>query len=225
MKILITCITLSFTFVSAIAQQTYTIKTVDVLTEKPIDSVAIYLRGQEITSSNAMGFFQVTANQGDSLIFVHSRYEQTLLLLPGQTRFLVSLKKKPEHLEFSGGVVEYFRYLQAHLIYPFKAIKNKSVASVYVEFTVNEKGKAEIKNIHGDDKDYFTAACQKAYNTIPADWNPDYQGKTFIQPIVFLIQGMDEVPDKELPEYINPDFTFAKITVKTFSSTRIQTIR
>ena len=95
---------------------------------------------------------------------------------------------------FDGGRDAFYKFLSENLIYPKSAIENKITGKVYIQFTVNKKGKLrDFKILKGIEKspdcnNEAMRVLKKMPNWIPASLNNKNVSSVFTLPISFQLQ-------------------------------------
>jgi len=71
-----------------------TVKVVDAETQRPVKDARVVIRGTNIeTSTNILGFIQLTIDTQDTLLIVHPEYELGQIKVPNANNFQISLTK------------------------------------------------------------------------------------------------------------------------------------
>jgi hypothetical protein len=91
-----------FTALTTFSQRQITVRVVDNETKKALKDVVVRIEGTEIvTTTNSMGYFQLTIDSIKSLIITSPEYDTSRLTVPAADKFQISLAKfsvPPENL-------------------------------------------------------------------------------------------------------------------------------
>ena len=93
-------ITILFSSLVAFSQRTVTGRVVDKTTKKPLANATVRLFPTTIkTSTNVLGYFQMTITTLDSLLIQYPGYLSVMLKVPQKNSFQVSMQKRKEEIE------------------------------------------------------------------------------------------------------------------------------
>ncbi|MBK8954551.1 MAG: M56 family metallopeptidase [Saprospiraceae bacterium] len=79
--------------------------------------------------------------------------------------------KAEKEPSFPGGVSELIKFISKHLKYPEAARKKGIETTCYVELKIHQDGRAEIKNLKGNQHEHFTACIEEIVGQMPK-WIP-----------------------------------------------------
>ena len=100
MKRYLLVVSLIYFFSTATAQQVFTIRLVDAESSQPVKQAKINLKGTTYLS-NQLGFFQLSANPGDTITVEHEAYSRSMITLPAEPTFQVKLAKEEKKIACS----------------------------------------------------------------------------------------------------------------------------
>jgi hypothetical protein len=98
MKSILLILILTLGHLTAIGQQTFTIRVLDSKSGGPVKEAKIYSKNQTF-NSNHLGFFQIEANISDTILLEHDDYQTSSLNLPKETSFQVKTDKEGGGIE------------------------------------------------------------------------------------------------------------------------------
>lgn len=183
-------------------QDSYTIKVVSSLTDKPINEASILIQDSIFTKTNYLGYFQIKANQNDTLVINHPDYEPQYIVLPITTKFQVLLNLKKELLEYSLGLSGFYKELQKRIRYPKKALNKRLQVRLLIELKIDSLGRATVHSDNNPAHEIFLKEIERSFKDLPGNWSKEYAGKVLILPVLFKIQSM---PPQEIGTNVFPN--------------------
>ena len=169
---------------------------VDSKTNKPVDSVAIFVHEKDIhTTSNSLGYFSLSTDSSDILILKKPFYETSIVEVPNSSAFKIILRKRIE-TEYQGGWEEFRKLIALNIRYPFQALSNKTTGIVYVSFDIDKNGTMKNIKILDDIGDGCGEEVIRILKLVPNDWLTTDTTETFTLPIVFKF-GNSKIKDKK----------------------------
>lgn len=142
-----------------IAQRQITGRILDSQSQKPLRDVKIELLNKSETLTNALGFFQLSLEENDSIIRVNAEgYIGDVFRIPATNNFQIKLNKVNQEIaveqtaEFPGGMSEFYRYVISTVNFPREARESKVSGKVLASFLVDKDGsipRDSIKIIQG----------------------------------------------------------------------------
>uniref|UniRef100_UPI0032174C87 energy transducer TonB n=1 Tax=uncultured Draconibacterium sp. TaxID=1573823 RepID=UPI0032174C87 len=169
---------------------------IDSQTNKPVDSVAVFVHEKDIhTTSNSLGYFSLAADSSDTIILKKTFYETSIVEVPNSTAFKIMLEKRLE-TEYLGGWEAFRKIIAFNIRYPSEALVNRTTGIVYVSFDIDKNG--NMKNIKSleDIGDGCGDEVIRLLELVPNNWQTTNTTETFTLPIVFKI-GNSKIKDKK----------------------------
>jgi TonB family protein len=187
--------------IAASAQEnSITGRLIDSESKAPIANATVKKSGTS-TVTNHLGYFQLNAAAGDTLVVSHQEYGELVLVTPAQTRFALALEKpKPAEVKIAPATgtekllrgssavykasevertpvpvmgLEKFREEWAKSVeYPSDARKEKTQGTVEIYFVVNATGKIIDSGIEKGIGNGCENAALKAFRRMKAEWKP-----------------------------------------------------
>lgn len=169
---------------------------VDSKTNKPVDSVAVFVHEKDIrTTSNSLGYFSLSADSSDILILKKPFYETSIVEVPNSSAFKIMLQKRIE-TEYIGGWEEFRKLIALNIRYPSEALANKTTGIVYVSFDIDKNGNIKNIKILDDIGDGCGDEVIQLLKLVPNNWLTTDTTETFTLPIVFKF-GNSKIKDKK----------------------------
>lgn len=155
-------------------------------TKTPVDQVDVSIyKGTSTTATNKYGYFQLTVEDGDSLLITHPEYKIGLIRVPDVDVFVIYLESLNYYPSFLDGEYNLYAFLQQNLKYPRQARSKKIEGLLYVELQVDSVGSMigckALNDIGGNCAEETIATFLK----IKGKWSVSHETKYFIFPIVF----------------------------------------
>lgn len=178
------------------AQNQIICQIVDSQTNKPVDSVAVFIHEKDIhTTSNSLGYFSLAADSSDIIILKKPFYETSMVEVPNSSAFKIMLQKRIE-TEYLGGWEEFRKFIAFNINYPSEALFNRTTGIVYVSFAIDKNG--NMRNIRSLDDigDGCGDEVIRLLKLVPNNWQTTDTTETFTLPIVFKI-GNSKIKDKK----------------------------
>jgi len=170
-----------------LAQRIITGRILDVNTKEAIENVdvAIY-KGTTTTSTNSRGYFQLTAQNEDSLLFTHKQYKTGLIAVPEKDVFKIYLELFTMYPTYLEGTASLYQSLNRTLKYPSNARMKRIEGVLLVLLTIDANGQIAdcicINDIGGN----CGKSAIKVFKEIPGNWSPSQAENSFIFPLVYL---------------------------------------
>lgn len=181
--------------VSAIGQ--ITCRIIDQDTKKPVKDASVSVLDKNIeTTSNILGYFQITADTADHLIIKKPFYETGVVKVPSFKGVQIQITKR-KHSDYEGGLEQFAQFLVRNLMYPQKARRNGTQGRFYVSFTIDSLGQmSNIKTIMDIGNDCGSEVTE-LLKKVPNEWIPAETITTFILPLTFRL-GESKIEPKEI---------------------------
>lgn len=186
------------------AQRLVTGKVSDLRTKTAVEgfSVSIF-KGTAFTTTNKYGYFQLTVENGDSLLISHPDYKIGIIAIPEADVFTVFVEKVDDFPAYLEGEAILYKFLQENLKYPraarSKRIEGVIVIRLHIDAGGNMSGSEALNDIGGK----CAEETLEVFKQIPGKWSEHSQDKQFLFPIIFQI-GMEKkeikVPDIKLSD-------------------------
>ena len=199
-------ILLLFTFISQtlLSQRLITGRVLDLSSKSIIDQVDVLIyKGTSTTKTTENGYFQLTVEEEDSLLFMHPEYKIGLIAVPTADVFIVYMEKVDDYPVYLEGQANLQRYLWNNLKYAPSAWMRRIEGVLLVQLIINEDGLIEDCLTLND----FNAKCEKnaleVFKSIPGSWSPSHEAKSFIFPLVYKLDNdLESIkwPLVDLPE-------------------------
>jgi Gram-negative bacterial TonB protein C-terminal len=155
---------------------------VDNETKSPVKDVHVH-RDTATTKSNHLGFFQLNAASGDTLVINHDEYQNATIIVPAEDRFVIPLEKKklktsivylasevdvvPEPV---GGMYDFFQRWSKYIL---KTGTNRvGDGTVYLYAIVDETGKVIDSGIEKSIGDKRDKVVLDAFKKADSGWAP-----------------------------------------------------
>lgn len=175
---------IAFTFVVSHGQKRLiTVRVVDNETKKPLAEIELS-RGDTTVRTNILGFFQLKANTGDSIIISNEGYGTKMILVPEVSQFLIGLDKTPntdkvyredevdQAPEPEVGFVRFYSKWASSNDYPKNARRMGIQGTVKIFYVVGETGEIiESGIIEGFNKECDEAALS-SFRKLILKWKP-----------------------------------------------------
>lgn len=174
---------------------------IDQETKKPVSNASVFVRDGSIkTTSNSLGYFQITADTTEYLIIEKQFYESAALKVPFGKGVHIQIAKRT-HSGYEGGLEHFVSSLKRNVRYPQIARRNATQGRFYISFTIDSLG--QMKNIEAisDIGDGCASEVSECLKKSAAQWLPAENTTIFILPVVFQLGDSKIKDDKiELPE-------------------------
>jgi len=193
-----------FSVQSLFAQRIITGKLLDYRTKNPVEGATVIVyKGTSATSSNARGYFQLSSNDGDSLLISHPEYILAFIPVPEVDNFTLYIDKQGAYPEYLQGEAQLYSYLWANLKFPVSEITKRKEEVLFVELCVDSTGIITSCKALNDLGKKFEKATIPVFEAIPGRWSASHQSSKFIFPVLFKIGLKEtdiEVPMINIPE-------------------------
>lgn len=180
------------------SQTVITGRVIDSDTKKPIKEVTVLLEGTDIkTTTNVLGYFQLTIDSTSTIIFKHEGYEPGQVKAPKQNNIQIQLYKDltPEGTEL------FYKSIAKKISYPSQARSMGTEGRVYVSFDVDSlKGIQNIKILQ-DIGDNCGQEVVRVLERSNHKWVPKAKSATLILAVTFRISNSKAL------EYLSPPGT------------------
>jgi hypothetical protein len=194
------------TLSSVFGQRIITGKVLNLNSKLPVENVSVTVfKGTEFATTNDHGFFQLTLNDRDSLIFTHPDYKTGGLKLPETDVFIVYMEQYNYYPVYLEGDMALYDHLKAYLKIPKKA-RNRAIEGVlFIEVMIDASGKMLSCSALNE----LGANCEEeiveVFSNIPGGWSPWEEpfNKRLIFPVIIQmgLAGSDlNLPQMALPE-------------------------
>lgn len=186
------------------SQRIVTGRVLDRYARTPVANVDVTIyKGTEYMSTNAQGYFQLTVNEGDSLMFLHPDYQPGLIAIPETNNFSVSIEKVISFPVYEEGISKLYQYIQQNIQYPNGALFKRKECVLIMELRVDSTGSVLDCKALNEVKSNFEKAAADVLMKIPGKWTASDRISSFIFPLVFKIENEDtklSYPRVVLPE-------------------------
>jgi TonB family protein len=207
------CLALIFflTSVASFGQRQITAKVVDKESQKPVKEAVVKVDGTDIsTTTNVLGFFQLSIDTLKDLIIESPEYEISVVTVPDVNNFRIEMVKAPpvdkddekifmivdQQAEFTGGLNALGKFISANLRYPQDARRKGIEGQVFVSFVIDKTGAVltETVEVVKGVSPSIDAEAVRVIKGFP-DWIPGKQkGKPvksrFVIPLRFRLEGL-----------------------------------
>ena len=188
--------------VNLYSQRLITGKVADLRTKDPVQNVDVSIyKGTAVTTTNKSGYFQLTIQEGDSIVLMHPDYQLGIISVPEADVFSVFIQKVNDYPAYLEGEAILYKYLQENLKYP-RAARNKRIEGMLViQLSIDAQGNISGCEALNDLGGKCAEEAIEIFKKIPGRWSAHSEENHFIFPIIFQI-GMEkknfEAPDIEL---------------------------
>ena len=163
---------------------------VDQLSEEPLAQASAHLTTDTAgATTNTMGYLQIAATPGDSLVLTAPGYLPGVVVIPQVAKFQASLAPTDSLLAFEGGMKSFYQQLSETIRYPRSARSQRLQGTIYTSFTIDEEG--NITNIQplASRTSSLHKEVARTLGRIKGQWDPAYQGQIMTLPVVFEMKG------------------------------------
>ena len=185
------------------AQRIITGKVLDLNTKEPVDKLVVTVyKGTSFAITNHRGFFQLTINEGDSLLISHQDYELGLIAIPETDVFSLFVKRNEYYPAYLDGEWKLFSFLEQNIKYPRAARAKKIEGIVYVELGIDSTGNIDFCKALNSIGSDFVKEVIPVFLNIPGEWSASHSTTSFIFPIIFRVgygETTIEVQDIDFP--------------------------
>lgn len=190
-----------------------TIRVIDNLTKKPVKDASIFLNDSTLTQTNYLGFAQIEASDGDTVLISNADYNKTVFVVLTEKRLQTGID--PKELSYTGGLGTFYTYIGEKVKYPAELRKKGTQSVIYIEFEIDSEGKSNIIEIHNDIKGVFKSYFEEIFKMMPGSWDPAYAGRIFLLPVRFLISSLPPptTPDRPVKHF---DYVMTDVFVTSF---------
>jgi hypothetical protein len=183
------------------SQQQITARILDSKTNLPVQDATVSVLDKETkTVSNYLGYFQLSVDTSDFIIFEKTFYETGMVKVSSNSRMTVLLKKRTE-AEYEGGFDDFYLFISQNIKYPSNARLNGTQGRIYSSFVIDSLGYLEDINLLNDIGDGCGIAVELVLASLPNLWIPAENKTTFILPVTFKIgDSKIKINNIELPQ-------------------------
>ena len=140
MKLLLTAFLFALSL-AAHSQEGVIVRIVDQLSEEPLAQASAHLTTDTAgATTNTMGYLQIAATPGDSLVLTAPGYLPGVVVIPQVAKFQASLAPADSLLAFGGGIKAFYQQLSETIRYPRSARSQGLQGTTYTSFTIDESG-------------------------------------------------------------------------------------
>lgn len=184
------------------AQRLITGKILELNTKSPIDQVDVSVyKGTATTTSNNRGYFQLTIDEGDSLLITHPEYKIGLIAVPKVDVFFLYLESLTYYPTYLDGPVTLYKHLQKNLKYPRQARNKKIEGWLCIELKVDSAGNLIECKALNDIGGNCVKETVDVFQKIPGKWSVSNNAKYFIFPVLFKLDFKEkqfQMPDIDI---------------------------
>lgn len=201
-------------------QEGVIVRIVNQLSEEPLAKASAHLFTDTIeATTNALGYLQIDAAPGDSLVLTAPGYLPGVVVVPVVAKFQASLVPADSLLAFEGGIQSFYRQLGETINYPRAARSQHLQGTTYTSFTIDEAGNMTNIQPLASRPSSLHKEVVRALGRIKGQWYSAYQGQIMTIPVVFRIEG-----GKGLKAEVQtiPGRLLEVIVVSAYSMTRTQ---
>jgi hypothetical protein len=188
------------------AQRVITGKVLNQDSDLPVENVAVSVfMGTASTTTTDRGFFQLTIDEGDSLVFTHPDYKSGGLTPPEENVFLIYIEQYHFYPSYSEGEHVLYDYLRKHLKYPRKMRNRNEEGAVLIELMIDSAGTISSCQSLNSLRAQCESSIVEVFTRLPGSWSKseiNYE-KRLIFPVFLLINEKSKVPtlpDVPLPK-------------------------
>lgn len=202
---------------SAVGQNSMTFRIIDQETKKPVKDASVHILDKNLeTTSNYLGYFQITADTSDYLIIEKKFYETGVIKTSFDKGVQIQITKR-KHSDYEGGLEKLTEYLLKNIRYPQKARINGTQGRFYVSFTIDSLGQISNINAIKDIGNDCGLAVTELLEKVPNRWIPAETMSTFILPLTFrLADSKIKIKEIQLPEGL----TLAELVITAYGIDR-----
>jgi hypothetical protein len=158
---------------SVSAQRTISGRILNINSELPVEGAAVSVfKGTGSAVTNTQGFFKLTVNAEDTLIFTHPDYKTGLIAVPKPDAFIAYMEQYHYYPEYMEGEEQLYKHLQEQIKYPRKARSRGIEGLLFVEVLIDSSGHIAscraLNALGGNIEDEIVMA----FKSIPGDWTP-----------------------------------------------------
>lgn len=125
----------------ATCQEIITGKVLNLYSKLPVENVAVSVfKGTSTAITNDHGFFQMTLNKEDSLVFTHPDYKSGGVKLPDANVFVIYIEQYNYYPSYIEGELSLYTYLEENLKIPRKARLVGIDGWLYIEVMIDSSG-------------------------------------------------------------------------------------
>ena len=193
-------------------------RVVDQLSEEPLAQASAHLTTDTAgATTNTMGYLQIAATPGDSLVLTAPGYLPGVAVVPQVAKFQASLAPADSLLAFEGGVKSFYQQLSETIEYPRSARAQGLQGTTYTSFTIDESGNTTNIQPLASHPSSLHKEVVSTLKKLKGQWNPAYQGEIMTLPVVFRVEGGEK--DLEVEPQTIPGRLLEVIIVSAYSLT------
>jgi TonB family protein len=175
---------------TAHGQERVTVRIVDQLSEEPLAQASAHLTTDTAgATTNTMGYLQIAATPGDSLVLTAPGYLPGVVVVPQVAKFQASLDPTDSLLAFGGGIKAFYKQLSETIRYPRSARSQGLQGTTYTSFTIDESGNMTNIQPLASRPSSLHKEVISTLGRLKGQWNPAYQGEVMTLPVVFRVEG------------------------------------
>lgn len=185
--LLLTCA--SVLSLSTYGQEGVIVRIVNQLSEEPLAQASAHLlTDTSQATTNALGYLQIDAAPGDSLVLTAPGYLPGVVVVPEVAKFQASLVPADSLLAFEGGIQSFYRQLGETINYPRSARSQRLQGITYTSFTIDEAGNMTDIQPLASRPSSLHKEVVRALGRIKGQWETAYQGQIMTIPVVFRVE-------------------------------------
>ena len=189
MKILFIALLLTLRW-STYGQEGVVVRLVDQLSEEPLaQATARLLTDSSEVTTNALGYLQISAEPGDSLVLTAPGYLPGMAVVPQEAKFQASLVPVDSLLAFEGGIRSFYQQFSETVNYPRSARSEGLQGTTYTSFTIDEDGNMTNIQPLSSRPSSLHKAVVSTLKKVKGQWTSAYQGQIMTLPVVFRVEG------------------------------------
>ena len=175
---------------AAHGQQEVIVRIVDQLSEEPLPQATARLPADTSkATTNVLGYLQIAATPGDSLVLTAPGYLPGVAVVPQAAKFQASLAPVDSLLAFEGGIKSFYQQLSETIRYPRSARSQGLQGTTYTSFTIDESGNMTNIQPLASRPSALHKEVVSTLGKLKGQWDPAYQGEIMTLPVVFRVEG------------------------------------
>jgi hypothetical protein len=187
-----------------LSQRLITGRVLDINSKESVGQVEVSVfKGTSTTTTRANGYFQLTIDEGDSLLVMHPDYKIGLFAVPSVDVFIVYVEKFNDYPTYLAGQAKLYRYLKDNLRFAPRTRSKRNEGVLLVQLVIDTNGKIEdcvlLNSFH---KKYEQNALE-VFKGIPGSWSAPKYRKSLIFPLIYQYANsinQVEFPDIKVPK-------------------------
>ena len=194
---------------------------VDQLSEEPLEQATARLVTDTTgATTNVLGYLQIAATPGDSLVLTAPGYLPGVAVVPQVAKFQASLAPVDSLLAFEGGIKAFYQQLSETIGYPRSARSQGLQGTTYTSFTIDESGNMTNIQPLASRPSALHKEVVTTLGKLKGQWNPAYQGEIMTLPVVFRVEGGGKNLEVEVQTI--PGRLLEVVVVSAYSVTSVQ---